>query len=67
MDPLKVTLNRAKETENAIRYEESAGDQPPVIGTLYIRKWAIRRIGEPDKITITVEVPAGSTQSPSTA
>jgi hypothetical protein len=43
MDPLKVTLNRAKETKNTVRYEEPEGGEPPVIGTLYIQKWAAVR------------------------
>jgi hypothetical protein len=55
MDPLKVTFNRAKETKNTVRYEEPEGSEPPVIGTLYIQKWAAHRLKDPDTITVTIE------------
>jgi hypothetical protein len=52
---MKLTLRRAKETKNTVRYEESEGDQPPVIGTLYLQKWAVHRLEDPETITVTVE------------
>ena len=55
MDPLKVTFNRAKETKNTVRYEEPEGSEPPVIGTLYIQKWAAHRLEDPETITVTIE------------
>ena len=55
MDPLKVTLNRAKETEHSVRYEEPEGSEPTVIGTLYIQKWAAHRLEDPETITVTIE------------
>ena len=61
---LKVTLKRAKETKNTIRYEEPEGGEPPVIGTLYLQKWATHRLEDPETITVTVEVAADSAQSP---
>ena len=57
-EPLTVTLNRMKETKNTIRYEEPEGDQPPIIGTLYLQKWAIHRLQDPKTITVTIEVVA---------
>ena len=36
MEAFKVTLKRAKETKNTVRYEESESGEPPEIGTLYI-------------------------------
>ncbi|MGO9151113.1 MAG: hypothetical protein ACLP1E_15235 [Acidimicrobiales bacterium] len=63
VEPLKVTLKRAKETKNTIRYEEPEGGDPPIIGTLYLHKWATHRLEDPETITVTIEVPAGSTQS----
>ena len=38
MEPLHVSLRRAKETKNTVRYEEPESDQPLVIGTLYVQK-----------------------------
>lgn len=63
MDPIAVSLNRAKETKNTVRYEEQVGGEPPVIGTLYLQKWAAHRLGDPETITVRVEVPATSTDS----
>ena len=54
MEPLKVTLNRARETKNTVRYEESQTDQPLVIGTLYVHKWAAKRLEDPETITVTI-------------
>ena len=55
MEPLQVTLRRAKETKNTVRYEEPESDQPIVIGTLYLQKWALHRLGDPETITVTIE------------
>jgi len=55
MEALKVILRRAKETKNTVRYEESESDQPMVIGTLYVQKWAIHRLEDPEAITVTIE------------
>ena len=54
MEPLTVTLRRAKETKNTVRYEEPETDQPLVIGTLYVQKWAIHRLEDPEAITVTI-------------
>ena len=54
MEPLKVTLNRARETKNTVRYEEPETDQPLVIGTLYVHKWAAKRLEDPETITVTI-------------
>jgi hypothetical protein len=63
VEPLRVTLHRAKETKNTVRFEEPEGGDPPIIGTLYIQKWATHRLEDPETITVTIEVPVGSTQS----
>ena len=54
MEPLEVTLRRVKETKNTVRYEEPESDQPLVIGTLYVQKWAVKRLGEPETLTVTI-------------
>ena len=55
MEPLKVTLHRARETKNTVRYEEPESDQPMVISTLYVQKWAVHRLEDPEAITVTIE------------
>lgn len=54
MEPVKLTLHRAKETKNTVRYEEPESDQPMVIGTLYVQKWAVHRLEDPEIITVTI-------------
>ena len=54
MEPVRVTLNKAKETKNTVRYEEPESDQPMVIGTLYVHKWAVKRLEDPEVITVTI-------------
>jgi hypothetical protein len=54
MEPLKATLNRARETKNTVRYEEPETDQPLVVGTLYVHKWAVKRLAAPEVITVTI-------------
>lgn len=54
MEPLKVTLRRAKETKNTLRDEEPESDQPLVISTLYVQNWALHRLRDPETLKITV-------------
>ena len=42
-----------KETKNTIRYTEVAEGQPPVIGTIYVQKWALKET--PKKLKLTLE------------
>ena len=55
MEPLQVTLRRTKEAKNTVRYEEPESDQPIVIGTLYVQKWAAKRLEDPETITVTIK------------
>ena len=43
-----------KETKNTVRYAEVAEGQPPVIGTIYVQKWAMT--GIPKRVNVTLEV-----------
>jgi guanosine-3',5'-bis(diphosphate) 3'-pyrophosphohydrolase len=52
---VKVTLRRAGETKNKVRYEEPESDQPTVIGTLRVPKWAVHCLEDPETITVTIE------------
>lgn len=42
-----------KETKNTRRYQEVVKDTPPVVGTLYVQKWAV---GKADGLTVTIEI-----------
>ena len=55
MERMTIRLSRARETKNTVRYEEPESDQPTVIGTLYLQKWAVHRLEDPETITVTIE------------
>ena len=52
---LEVSFDKDRETKNTIRFEERAGEDPPVIGTLYLQKWALRRLGDPSVLVVRIE------------
>ena len=47
-----------RETKNTVRYQEEAVGKPPVVGTLYVQRWAL---GEPvpQRLTVTIVSEAG--------
>lgn len=50
-----LTFRHDKETTNTHRYKEETDGQPPIVGNIYIQKWAIE--GErPDKIEVTLSL-----------
>lgn len=53
---LVVTLVRERETKNTIRYaeQEDPDGLPHVIGTLYIQKYAVRKLGDPNRIVVSI-------------
>ena len=59
MDKLELTFQVETDTKNTRRYQEEAGDGPPIIGTLYVQQWALRKLtgGDlPERVTVTVTV-----------
>ena len=59
MDKLELTFKVEKDTKNTRRYQEEAGDGPPIIGTLYVQQWALRKLtgGDlPERLRVTVTV-----------
>ena len=47
-----------KETKNTYRYKEVEGEEPPVIGSLYVQKWAAKQLNGgdvPRKIKVVIE------------
>ncbi len=48
-----------KDTQTTRRYQEEATDDLPVIGTLYVQQWALRKLtgGDlPERLRVTVTV-----------
>ncbi len=46
----------AKETKNTVKYDEIVDDKPPIIGSLYLQKYIVKQLGNPDELTVTVSV-----------
>ena len=55
-EEIRLRFKRERETKNTVRFEEEASEssEPPVIGTLYLQKWALKRLGEPEALMVTV-------------
>lgn len=55
-ETLTVVLAKEKETKNTIRFsEEENPDGLPVVSTVYVQKHAVRKMGNPGKIRLTLE------------
>ncbi len=53
-DELTVRFERERETKNTVRYQELADAGEAVIGTLYVRKTELSRLGDPHELTVVV-------------
>jgi hypothetical protein len=59
MEKLELRFQVEKDTKNTRRYQEEASDGPPIIGTLYVQQWALRKLtggGLPERVRVTVTV-----------
>ena len=53
MEKTELTFEREKETKNTVRFQEKPeAGKPPVVGTLYVQKWAV---GETQALKVTIE------------
>ena len=54
MERQTLVFATERETKNTVRFQEEANGKPPVIGTLYVQRWAL---GEPlpQRLTVTIE------------
>jgi hypothetical protein len=55
---IKLQFIKEKETSNTIRYAEveDAAGNPPQVKTIYLQKFAAKSLGNPEKITVTIQV-----------
>ena len=57
---LSIEFTLEKETPGTIRYKETVDEASPfdgpVIGTLYVKKYAAAKLGNPEKLTVTLKV-----------
>jgi len=55
-DELVLTFETERPTKNTVRFEEvTEDDGASAVGTLYVQKWALRDIGRPERIKVTIE------------
>ena len=52
---ITATFVFEKETKNTIRFSEEPGTTAPIVNTIYVQKWAVNNLGNPDKIRVTIE------------
>ncbi len=58
---ITIQLKKERETKNTVRFEEmeNAEGNPPLVGILYVQKWALKRLGDPETLMLHLEaVPA---------
>lgn len=52
---MNATFKRGKETPGTFRYEEvPPKGTPPIAGTVYLKKYTVEQLGNPESITITI-------------
>src|ERR1035437_5490796 len=54
-EKLVIELTREKETPGTVRFQEQDPDEDPKVGTLYVKKAASKRLGNPTRIRVTIE------------
>ena len=54
MNSRTLTFAMERETKNTVRYQEQTGGEPPMVGTLYVQRWALGS-PIPTKLTVTIE------------
>jgi len=57
MEKQTCTFVFEKGTKNTVRYKEQVDGKPPVVGALYVQKWALG--GKPPKTLTMVVEPVG--------
>jgi len=56
---MEMTFTFERDTKNTRRFAEDPSDGPPIVGTLYIQQWALRKLtgGDlPERLRVTVAV-----------
>jgi hypothetical protein len=59
-DELMLRFARERETKNTIRYQELAEDSEHVVGSLYVRKAELARLGDPHELTVIMRAAAAA-------
>ena len=56
METQTLTFTLERETKNTARYQEQTEGKPPVVGTLYVQKWALGT-DLPKSLVVTITEP----------
>lgn len=54
-DKLEAVFTLEKETKNTKRFSEEPSTGPPIVNTIYVQRWALLSLGDPEKIRVTIE------------
>ena len=56
-DVLVIKFDKEKETKNTIRFSERENEdgEPPMIGILYLQKFAVKRLGDPSVTEVVIK------------
>jgi hypothetical protein len=57
---LELSFQRERETKNAVRFAEQVTDAPAMVGTLYVQKYVLNRLGNPEQLRVTIEAAAAA-------
>jgi hypothetical protein len=49
-EPVTLKFEVEKDTKNTRRYAEKTEGKPPLVGTIYVQKWA----ATPDRLVVTI-------------
>jgi hypothetical protein len=52
---VEVTLNAERETKNTVRFAEQGDPEDHAVGTIYVPKATLDRIGNPTSIRVSIE------------
>lgn len=53
---MKITFTKAKETKNTWAYTEDGDPSTHKVGSLYVKKAAVGKLGSPEHLNVTIEV-----------
>ncbi len=60
MTELTLTFTREKDTKNTVRYREVVPDgDPGVVGSIYVQKFALKELGQPEQLTVVIRAGSG--------
>jgi hypothetical protein len=51
-----VKFKEVRQTKNTVRFDEVVADgDPTAIGSLYVQKFTLKELGNPETLTVTLE------------